>query len=116
MKKEVKHGKRSANRNEAAKVAEYRKSSRSKSVVMFVYRGTTVEEVTNLRVEMRKAGIGYVVLTRHESAPPKPPHRRVRKGTAQGAQRFAFGYEDAVAPARIPGVHQGGQEVRQQGA
>ena len=36
--------------------------TRAQSVVMFDYRGLTVDEVTALRVEMRKAGVEYIVL------------------------------------------------------
>ena len=38
------------------------KLQKAQSVVVFDYRGLTVEEVTALRVEMRKAGVEYVVL------------------------------------------------------
>ena len=38
------------------------KIKKAQSVVFFDYRGLTVEEVTNLRVEIRKAGVEYVVL------------------------------------------------------
>ena len=45
---------------QVAEVAE--KLKKAQSVVFFDYRGLTVEEVTNLRSEMRKAGVEYVVL------------------------------------------------------
>ena len=38
------------------------KLQKAQSVVIFDYRGLTVEEVTALRVDMRKAGVEYVVL------------------------------------------------------
>ena len=43
-----------------AEVAEKIKSAQS--VVIFDYRGLTVEEDTNLRNEMRKAGVEYLVI------------------------------------------------------
>ena len=50
----------------AAQVSEVQdKIQRASSVVAFDYRGLTVEEVTQLRNEMRKAGVEYVVLKNH---------------------------------------------------
>ena len=37
------------------------KLKRAQSVVFFDYRGLTVEEVTALRADMRKAGVEYIV-------------------------------------------------------
>lgn len=88
----------------AAKVAEVQeKFQKAKSVVMFDYRGLTVEEVTNLRVEMRKAGIEYVVLKNGivERAAEAAGIDASVKELLKGPSAFAFGYEDAVAPARI---------------
>ena len=88
----------------AAKVAEVQeKFQKAKSVVMFDYRGLTVEEVTNLRVEMRKAGIEYVVLKNGivERAAEAAGIDESVKEMLKGPSAFAFGYEDAIAPARI---------------
>ena len=38
------------------------KLKRAQSVVFFDYRGLTVEEVTALRADMRKAGVEYIVI------------------------------------------------------
>lgn len=47
----------------AQQVADIKeKIAKSQSMVVFDYRGLTVEEVTALRSEMRKAGVEYVVL------------------------------------------------------
>lgn len=76
---------------------------RAQSVVIFDYRGLTVEEVTNLRVEMRKAGVEYVVLKNSmvERACDELNIDASIKELLKGPSAFAFGYEDAVAPAKI---------------
>ena len=88
----------------ATKVAEVQeKVQKAKSVVLFDYRGLTVEEVTNLRNEMRAANIEYVVLKNGimsracEAAGIDSSISEMLKGPSA----FAFGYEDAVAPAKI---------------
>ena len=76
---------------------------RAQSVVLFDYRGLTVEEDTNLRNEMRKAGVEYIVLKN------KMVERACRElnidesilELLKGPSAFAFGYEDAVAPAKV---------------
>ncbi len=88
----------------AAKVAEIQeKLQRAKSVIMFDYRGLTVEEVTNLRTEMRKSGIDYIVLKNGivERAADAAGIDASVKALLKGPNAFAFGYEDAVAPAKI---------------
>ena len=87
----------------AAKVAEVAdKVKRAKSVILFDYRGLTVAEDTALRAELRKENVEYVVLKNH----------CVRRAFDQlglsgaddmlhGTNAFAFGYDDAVTPARI---------------
>ena len=88
----------------AAQVADIQeKLGRASSVVMFDYRGLTVEEVTNLRNEMRKNGVEYVVLKNHavaracEAAGIDDSIKEI----LHGPSAFAFGYEDAVTPAKI---------------
>lgn len=88
----------------AAKVEAIKeKFQKAQSVIFFDYRGLTVEEADGLRNAMRAAGVEYVVLK----------NAIVRRATAgigvdeavlpllKGPTAFAFGYEDAVAPARI---------------
>lgn len=79
------------------------KIKKAQSIVMFDYRGLTVEEDTNLRNEMRKAGVEYVVLKNsmveracRELNVDENIHEMLK-----GPSAFAFGYEDAVAPAKI---------------
>lgn len=76
---------------------------RAQSVIMFDYRGLTVEEVTALRVEMRKAGVEYIVLknTMVERACEAANIDASIKEMLKGPSAFAFGYDDAVAPAKI---------------
>ncbi len=88
----------------AKQVAEIKeKIAKAQSVVMFDYRGLTVEEVTALRSEMRKANIEYVVLKNSlvERAAKDAGIDEVINDYLKGPSAFAFGYEDAVAPAKI---------------
>ncbi|MBQ3552747.1 MAG: 50S ribosomal protein L10 [Clostridia bacterium] len=79
------------------------KIKRAQSVVVFDYRGLTVEEVTALRVEMRKAGVDYVVLknTIFERAAREAGISETVNNMLKGPSAFAFGYEDPAAPAKI---------------
>ena len=88
----------------AKQVEEIReKLEKAQSVVVFDYRGLTVEEVTNLRSEMRKAGVEYVVLKNHivNRAAQANGVDDSFHNYLKGPSAFAFGYDDAVAPARI---------------
>ena len=88
----------------AKQVEEIReKLEKAQSVVVFDYRGLTVEEVTNLRSEMRKAGVEYVVLKNHivNRAAQANGVDESFHNYLKGPSAFAFGYDDAVAPARI---------------
>lgn len=86
-----------------AVVAEVQdKFSRSQSVVLADYRGLNVEEVTELRKKLREAGIEYRVIKNTLT-------RLAAKGAnvegldpyLEGPTALAFGYNDAVAPAKI---------------
>ena len=88
----------------AAQVAEIKeKLEKATSVVLFDYRGLTVAEVTALRAEMRKNGVQYLVLKNHifkracEAANVDLHFEDLLHGT----NAFAFGYEDAVTPAKV---------------
>jgi len=74
----------------------------AQSVVLVDYRGLTVEQDTNLRKELREAGVGYKVYkntmmnfafkgTDYESLAP----------FLEGPSAMAFSATDATAPARI---------------
>ena len=88
----------------AAQVAEIKeKLEKATSVVLFDYRGLTVAEVNALRAEMRKNGVQYLVLKNHifkracEAANVDLHFEDLLHGT----NAFAFGYEDAVTPAKV---------------
>lgn len=88
----------------AKQVEEIReKIEKAQSVVVFDYRGLTVEEVTNLRKEMRGANVEYVVLKNGmvERAAALMGIDASLNEHLKGPSAFAFGYDDPVAPARI---------------
>lgn len=78
------------------------KVKRAKSVVLVDYRGLTVAQDTEMRVNLRQAGVDYKVLK----------NRLVLRAfngcgfdgfekVLEGPTAVAFGYEDPVAPAKI---------------
>ena len=79
------------------------KVKRAQSVVFFDYRGITVAEDTELRAEMRKAGVEYAVIKNHimERACKASGIDESISEMLKGPNAFAFGYDDAVTPARI---------------
>ena len=88
----------------AKQVEEIRaKIEKAQSVVIFDYRGLTVEEVTNLRKDMRGANVEYVVLKNGmvERAAALMGIDASLNEHLKGPSAFAFGYDDPVAPARI---------------
>jgi len=88
----------------AQQVAEVQqKLQKAQSVVVFDYRGLTVAQVTELRSEMRKQGVEYVVLKNAivERAAQAEGLDDQFLSYLKGPSAFAFGYEDAVAPAKI---------------
>ena len=85
---------------QVADIAE--KVKKAKSIVLVDYRGLNVAQDTEMRVNMRKAGVDYKVLK----------NRLVLRALnscgfdgfekiLEGPTAVAFGYEDAVAPAKI---------------
>jgi large subunit ribosomal protein L10 len=87
----------------ASEVAEIRqKIEKAKSVILYDYRGLTVLEDTNLRNALRKERIEYkviknrIMLRAFEAAGFKGFDK-----TLEGPTAAAFGYDDAVAPAKI---------------
>lgn len=79
------------------------KIAKAQSVILFDYRGLTVAQVTELRNEMRKAGIEYVVLKNSivERATAQSGIDEAIHAYLKGPTAYAFGYDDAVAPAKI---------------
>jgi len=76
--------------------------SQSKSIVIADYRGLTVAEATELRNQFRKAGVTYRVLknTMVSRAMAKLNIEGFEEDL-KGPSAFAFGLEDAVAPAKV---------------
>ena len=88
----------------AAQVEEVTsKIQAAQSLVVFDYRGLNAEEVTNLRSDMRKAGVEYVVLKNGivERAAKAAGIEDSFCEMLKGPSAFAFGVEDAVAPAKV---------------
>lgn len=88
----------------AQQVAEVQeKLQKAQSVVVFDYRGLSVGEVTELRSEMRKQGVEYLVLKNAivERAAQADGIDEQFLSYLKGPSAFAFGYQDAVAPAKI---------------
>ena len=88
----------------AQKVDEVKdKIQRAQAVIIFDYRGLTVSEVTELRSDMRKAGVEYVVLKNSivERAAKAAEIDESVLDMLKGPSAFAFGYDDPVAPAKI---------------
>lgn len=80
------------------------KLQRAQSVVVVDYKGLTVEEVTDLRNKARAAGLDYKVYKNtlvRRAAQEVGGFDRFNDTDLVGANAFAFGYEDAVGPAKI---------------
>lgn len=79
------------------------KISKAQSIVFFDYTGLSVEEVTALRKEMRANNIEYVVLKNAivERAAKDAGIDDSVLSYLKGPNAFAFGNEDAAAPAKI---------------
>ena len=86
---------------QVASVAE--KIKKAQSIVVFDYRGISVAEDTELRAEMRKAGVEYAVIKNHimERACEANGIDAKEAALLKGPSAFAFGYDDVAAPARI---------------
>ena len=86
---------------QVASVAE--KIKKAQSIVVFDYRGISVAEDTELRAEMRKAGVEYAVIKNHimERACEASGIDAKEASVLKVPSAFAFGYDDVAAPARI---------------
>lgn len=84
-------------------VAEIKeKLEKAQSVVLYDYRGLTVEQVTKLRNECRKAGVEYVVYKNNLiGLAAKEAGIEGLDDYLKGPTAVAFGMNDAVAPAKI---------------
>ena len=78
------------------------KFEKAQSAVLVDYRGLNVAEVTDLRNQLRKAGVEYAVLKNTMiNLAIKDMNLDDMKPHLEGPTAVAFGYEDAVAPAKI---------------
>ena len=78
------------------------KFEKAQSAVLVDYRGLNVAEVTDLRNQLRKAGVEYAVLKNTMiNLAIKDLNLDDMKAHLEGPTAVAFGYEDAVAPAKI---------------
>ena len=78
------------------------KFEKAKTVVLVDYRGLTVAEVTDLRNQLRKAGVEYAVLKNTMiNRAIEGMNLDEMKAHLEGPTAVAFGYEDAIAPAKI---------------
>ena len=86
---------------QVSSVAE--KIKKAQSIVVFDYRGISVAEDTELRAEMRKAGVEYAVIKNHIMERACEANGIDANNTLilKGPSAFAFGYDDVAAPARI---------------
>ncbi|HBE9400520.1 TPA: 50S ribosomal protein L10 [Clostridioides difficile] len=79
------------------------KLQKSSAAVVVDYKGLTVEEVTELRKQMREAGVDYKVYknTLVRRAAKEVGIEQFDDELLVGTNAIAFGYDDPVAPARI---------------
>lgn len=87
-----------------AEIAE--KLEKASSVIVLDYKGLTVEQVTELRSQMREAGVEYKVYKNtlvRRAAKENGGEAFANFNDEQliGPNAIAFGYDDPVAPARI---------------
>ena len=78
------------------------KFEKAQTAVLVDYRGLNVAEDTELRNQLRKAGVEYAVLKNTMiNLAVKDMNLDDMKPHLEGPTAVAFGYEDAVAPAKI---------------
>ena len=78
------------------------KFEKAQTAVLVDYRGLNVAEVTELRNQLRKAGVEYAVLKNTMiNLAIQDMGLDDMKAHLEGPTAVAFGYEDAIAPAKI---------------
>ncbi len=74
----------------------------AQSLVVVDYRGLTVAEDTQLRKNLREAGVSLQSIQKYFSKPRNRGNRvRGLKDVLEGPNAFAVSTEDATAPARV---------------
>lgn len=78
------------------------KFERAQSIIVIDYRGLTVDEVSKLRTDCRNAGVEYKVIKNNilKRAADSLNYQDM-DDLFKGPTAVAFGFEDAVAPAKI---------------
>ena len=78
------------------------KFEKAQTVVLVDYRGLTVAEDTELRNQLRKAGVEYAVLKNTMiSRAIEGMNVDEMHASLEGPTAVAFGYEEMIAPAKI---------------
>ncbi|WP_028829153.1 50S ribosomal protein L10 [Proteocatella sphenisci] len=80
------------------------KLARAQSIVVVNYKGLTVDQATSLRNKFREAGIDYKVYKNtlvRRAAVQVGNLEKLDDVNLVGTNAIAFGYEDAVTPAKI---------------
>ena len=78
------------------------KFEKAQTAVLVDYRGLNVAEDTELRNQLRKAGVEYAVLKNTMiNLAIQGMNLDDMKAHLEGPTAVAFGYEDAIAPAKI---------------
>ena len=78
------------------------KFEKAQTAVLVDYRGLNVAEDTELRNQLRKAGVEYAVLKNTMiNLAIQDMNLDAMKPHLEGPTAVAFGYEDAIAPAKI---------------
>ena len=78
------------------------KMDKANGVVVIDYIGISVDQANSMRLKLRDAGIDYKVYknTLVKRAIDGTPNASLTE-VLEGPSAFAFGYEDAIAPARV---------------
>ena len=78
------------------------KFEKAQTAVLVDYRGLNVAEDTELRNQLRKAGVEYAVLKNTMiNLAIQDMNLDDMKAHLEGPTAVAFGYEDAIAPAKV---------------
>jgi large subunit ribosomal protein L10 len=79
------------------------KIKKAESIVLVDYKGIKVNEETELRKQMRESGAEYIVAKNRlfKIALKEAGVEDSFDDALEGTTSFAFGYEDAVAPAKV---------------
>ena len=78
------------------------KLEKAEALVVIDYMGTTVEQATSMRAQLREAGVDYTVYKNTLMARAiEGTKYEALKDVLSGPSAFAFSYDDAIAPARV---------------